>query len=451
MSSNDGAEASSVPGSNGRPGGGGNPGSTPGGINRRQFLAGSAAAAMMAMLGAEELRADPPPAPDAAPTGPPVSCGVIGLGARGRQILAALAQQPGVPITAICDTYQAAHKRALDIAPNAAASTDYHALLGLKTVDAVFIATPTHLHRQIVLDAIAAGKHVYLEAPIASSLDDARAIAMAGKGSAKIFQVGLQQRANPQVLHVRKFFQTGAIGEAAQVRSQWHQKTSWRKPAPTPERESELNWRLSKATSSGLAGEVGVHHFDMASWFLKATPISATGYSGIRAWADGRDVPDTVQLIVEYPHNIQLVFDATLASSYDSSCDLFMGTESSILLKDNRAWMFKEADSQALGWEVYARKEKVGDETGIALIADATKQLALGKTPGSEVAAAPADIELDELTHAVQDFIANVRGGKQPDAGALEGLHSAVVGIKTNEAVLSGNKITFQQEWFELA
>ncbi|HET6383590.1 MAG TPA: Gfo/Idh/MocA family oxidoreductase [Armatimonadota bacterium] len=420
------------------------------GINRRQFLAGSAAAAMMLMVGAEELKADPPP-PTPAPTGPPIGCGVIGLGFRGRDILSALAKQPGANIIAICDTYQPASKRGLEIAPKAASPIDYHQLLDNKAVDAVFVATPTYLHRQITLDAIAAGKHVYCEAPLASTLDDAKAIAVGGQGSAKIFQVGLQQRTNPQVTHVLKFIETGTLGDTAQVRTQWHKRTSWRKPAPTDAREKEINWRLSRATSSGLVGEEGVHHIDMTNWFLKSLPLSATGMGGVLAWKDGRDVFDTVQLILEYPNNLHMLFDATLASSYDASYDLFMGSLSTILLKENRAWMFQEADSPTLGWEVYARKDKIGDETGIALVADATKQLTLGLKPAAEKPPDPNAALQDELSQAVGAFLQSVRDNKKPDAGPLEGYQSAVVAIKANDAIQSGSTVSFQKEMFDLA
>lgn len=421
------------------------------GINRRQFLAGSATAALMLMVGAEEIHAQTAAPADALPTGPPVNIGVIGLGAEGRDLLGAIGRVPGAPIVAVCDTYVPAHKRALEIAPTAKATADYHDLLNNKGIDAVFIATPTYLHRQIALDAVASGKHIYLEAPIAHTMEDAKAIAVAGRGSKGMFQVGLQARANPQVLHVRHFIETGDLKTIAQIRAQWHKRTSWRHTAATPDREKDLNWRLYKATSPGLVGEVGTYSIDLANWFLKGLPLSVAGYGGILAWGDdGRDVPDTVQCIIEYPNKVQLTYDATLASSFDSAYNLYMGTGSTILLKDNRGWMFKEADTDATGWEVYARKDKIGDETGIALVADATKQLALGNKPAAEAAAAIATAGQDELYHAVQSFVQGIRDNVKPAAGAVEGYNAAVVAIKANDAINTGTKIVFQKEWFDL-
>ena len=78
--------------------------------------------------------------------------------------------------------------------------------------------------------------------------------------------------------------------------------------------------------------------------------------------------------LVELP-NGRANFRATLASSFGGAYTIFNGSNSSLLLKENRGWLIKEADSPLLGWEVYARKESVHDETGIAMVADATKLL----------------------------------------------------------------------------
>ncbi len=306
-----------------------------------------------------------------------------------------------------------------------------------------------------MLAALQAGKHVYCEAPLASSIEDARAIAKAGLAAApkQVFHTGLQQRTNPQHNHVVKFIRTGALGNTAHMRSQWHKKTSWRRAAATPEREKALNWRLSKATSGGLMGEIGIHQLDVANWFLKAMPLSITGFGGIVNWRDGRDVADTVQCLVEYPGNIYLSYNATLANSFDGAYELFQGTDAAVLVKDGRAWMFKETDAPALGWEVYAAKETIGDETGIALVADATKLLAVGKEPSKNRETDPTK---GSLYFAGESFLNEVRdagagkGGKTP-CGPAEGYQATLTALRANEAISSGNKVTFKKEDFDLA
>src|SRR5687768_8618036 len=213
-------------------------------LQRRDFLKGAAAtlAALLSERGLGVARL--PPQGEDAFKGEPVGCAVIGAGAWGRELLATMSRVPSVTVTAICDTYAPSLKRAQDAAPKATAASDYRQVLSLPGVEAVIIATPSHDHKDIALAALDAGKHVYCEAPLATSVDDARAIAEAAAKAPKlIFQSGLQGRSNTLWQHVRKFVRTGVLGDTALVKTQWNRKDSWRRAAPTPEREQALNWR----------------------------------------------------------------------------------------------------------------------------------------------------------------------------------------------------------------
>jgi predicted dehydrogenase len=197
---------------------------------------------------------------------------------------------------------------------------------------------------------------VYCEKPLASTLDDARAIAKAAGESKLHVMGGVQGRSNALWAHVAKFVKSGVLGDATLVRAQWNRKDSWRRTAPTPEREGALNWRLARATSSGLMGEIGLHQIDLISQYLGAVPTAVTGFGATLAWRDGREVPDTVQCVFEYPRSVRAVFTATLASSFSGAHAVFQGSQSSLLIREARAWLVKEADSPLLGWEVYARE-----------------------------------------------------------------------------------------------
>ncbi|MDH7600641.1 MAG: Gfo/Idh/MocA family oxidoreductase [Armatimonadota bacterium] len=414
-------------------------------LDRRDFLKGAVAGAVL-LLSADVLQATESQKTDQKPIpGPPVAIGVIGLGTWGRQLVTTLGKIPSAKVAGLCDIYQPYLERAQKSAPDAMAATDYRRLLDSNDIEAVIVATPSHLHRQIVLDAISAGKHVYCEAPIAVTVEEARDIATAGKNSKGVFQVGLQGRSNLLYKHVEKFVVSGCLGKPAQAYAQSNKRQQGRRMAPEPEREKELNWRLYRATSAGLIGEQGIHAIDLANWYMRAVPLSAVGFGAITCWDDGRDVPDTVQCIIEYPNNVRMVYMATTASSFSSEYSLFQGSQSSLLLRENRGWMIKEADSPLLGWEVYARKETCFDETGICMIADATKILAEGKEPGKEGSVAP---EKEPLYCALENFTRSIRENLPPACGAVEGYQAAVAAIKANEAVLSGTKVTFDKEWF---
>jgi len=443
-------------------------------LNRRDFI-GSFATLMTMLGGVELVTRTSVRAADLETLVPfQVKCAVIGLGNWGREIIATLARVKTSQLVAVCDTYPASLKRGANAAPNAKGVEDYRRILDDKEVQAVIIATPTHQHREIVLAALQAGKHVYCEAPLANSLEDARTIALTAKAARRqIFQAGLQMRADPQRRFLLDFIRAGASGKAVKAHAQWHKKQSWRMTSPNPDREQELNWRLRKDVSLGLAGEIGIHQIDAMSWFLNAHTVSVTGFGSLIQWKDGRDVPDTVQTIFEYPGGPQLTCECTLANSFDADYEILYGTDAAIMMRGPKAWMFKEVDSPLLGWEVYARKDQFYRETGIALIANATKLANLTEKATDEAAYTSSPLyyaleafltNVNAISSAVEDFTANFGAGDkaalekylseiklQPAATLQEGFQATVLAIKTSEAVAKGGKMALSKEWFELA
>jgi predicted dehydrogenase len=444
-------------------------------LTRRQFLKGSSFASLMSLLGGVELRAaEPAPVSTAAKShGPKIKCGVIGLGNWGRELVGTLARLPEASVAAMCDPYAAALRRSAKLVPEAKTSEDYRPILDDKEIKAVLVATPTHLHKEIVLAALQAGKHVYCEAPIAASVDDARAIALAAQNAVRVvFQSGLQVRSDPQRHFLLPFIRAGAMGQTAGARAQWHKKQSWRHASPSADREQAINWRLNRQVSTGLIGEIGVHQIDAVSWFLNGRPKSVTGFGSVLQWRDGREVPDTIQAVFEYPGGVNFFYDCTLANSFDSEYEMYYGSDAAVMIRENKAWMFKEVDSPLLGWEVYARKDVFYKETGIALVANATKLAAQGAQP---VEGAPFSnptlqyalesflTNVSEISSGVEDFLATFANAdqksigehvatipRQPAAGYQEGFEAAVLAIKANEAIVQGTKITLNPAWFQL-
>ena len=172
-----------------------------------------------------------------------------------------------------------------------------------------------------------------------------------------------------------------------------------------------------------------------------------TGFGSIVEWRDGRDVPDTVQCILEYPKGVRVAFSGTLASSVGGAFTLVQGSNSSLMMREERGWLVKEADSALLGWEVYARKESVLDETGIAMIADSTKILAAGDEPG-KVGGKPAKTPLQL---AFEDFFRSIREGAPVASGPVEAYQATVVAIQAHKASLSGERLVYAPGSFELA
>ena len=451
-------------------------------LNRRDFLKGGSMASAMAMMasGANVLKPSQVTAQEATSNaGPPVKFGVIGCGYHGRDIVGTLAVLPNAPIVALCDYYGAFLRRTGRSAPEAKQYANYKDLLADEQVEAVVIATPSHQHKQIVIDALKAGKHVYCEAPLASSIEDARDIALAARNTPKAyFQAGLQFRSDPQRDFLVDYVRTGAWGQTVSARSQWHKKTSWKRAAPTNEREKEINWRLDSQLSTGLIGEIGIHQLDAKNWFLGMRPKAITGIGSTVLWKDGRSEPDTVQINLEYEKGIHAGFDITLCNSFDTDYEMYYGTDAALMVRGSQAWMFKEADAPMLGWEVYAKKDTFFKEVGIYLVANATK---LTTVTGSGEDAAkdnpykdtPLYYALEAFVHnayvhqsGVEDFVAGfgdededalreylveLESSKKPAANYLHGYEANVVACKAHEAILGNKRIEIDDALFNLS
>lgn len=447
-------------------------------LNRRDFLRGGSVATMMALLGGVELLAPAVSRAEGIGVGDKVKVGVIGLGNWGREIVKTLGANEKAEVVAICDTYAASVRKVSKDAPGAKTYSDYKQLLADKTIQGVFIATPTHQHVQVTLDALQAGKHVYCEAPLAHTIEDARTIAKAATAvPTRIFQAGLQQRSDPQRNWLLPFIRSGSLGTFVSARAQWHKKQSWRAASPNPDREKEINWRLDRKTSLGLVGEIGIHALDQASWFMNRKPTAVTGFSSTMLWTDGRDVPDTVHAITEFTGGVRQVYEATLANSFDSEYEMLYGTYASVLMREimgqGKAWMFKEVDSPLFGWEVYAKKEQFQGETGIALVAGASKQESFTATPDAltllkssplynslgnflknvdrQDAAINSFVELygPDDQAALQDYLKSETDPRRdPAAGVLEGFQATVLAIKAAEASFNQQRIELKDEWF---
>ena len=453
--------------------------------NRRDFLKGGSVATLMGLMGGVRLfgQTAAEPAPAAKVAGPKYKVAVIGLGRWGREIINTLTLAPKAPVgayqvevAAICDNYAAALRRTSEVVPTALKTEDYKTILENKDIPAVIVATPTHKHKEIVLAALKAGKHVYCEAPLANNIDDAREIAAAAKGLPKqIFQAGLQDRSDPERTFLLPFIREGNLGKNLQTRAQFHKKYSWRQQSPNAQREKDMNWCLDKTVSLGLVGEMGIHPLDQAAWFFNLKPRAITGFGSILNYDDGRDVADTAQVVCEFAGGVRTLYDVTLGNSFEANYEVFYGTNGAIFVRDSKAWMFKETDSPLFGWEVYARKTSFYTEfktTGISLMAGASKGVVPSSSGAEETPALSGPLfyalgnfvkNCNDYGNAITDYTENFgddldgllkhlgeKVHKRPAAGYLEGYQATVIAVKANEAVLAGKRVEIERDLYEL-
>src|SRR5436190_8681733 len=178
-------------------------------MNRRMFL----------MAGASMTVASAAPSDQ-------VVLGVIGSGSRGTFVMSVFQKDAALRIGAICDVYEPNLEKALSLAAKTqpaqpVAYRSYKQLLADKNIQAVLIATPEHWHAQMVLDALAAGKDVYVEKPLCQTPEQGVELVQAEKKTTNIIQVGMQRRSYDLYLEGRDLVASGQLGAVRMVRSWW--------------------------------------------------------------------------------------------------------------------------------------------------------------------------------------------------------------------------------------
>ncbi len=179
-------------------------------MKRRTFLAATAASGAR-ILGANDR----------------IRGAVIGSGGRGT-LLTGEFKEIGVEMAAVCDVYEPNLQAGLKAASTGAKAFDnYKRLLEDKSIDVVIIATPDHWHAQMVVDAVAAGKDVYLEKPMAHTVAETFRIVEAVRRSGRVVQVGTQRRSYDLFLEAKQVMESGALGEVRLVNSWWMNRQTW--------------------------------------------------------------------------------------------------------------------------------------------------------------------------------------------------------------------------------
>lgn len=183
-----------------------------------------------------------------------VGCGSIALGVH----LGALGRLPAARVTAVADPDRGARDRAARLAPEAAALASAEELVARKDVEAVVVAAPTRLHAELALLVLGARKHLYLEKPIATSVEDARRIVAAGEDSGVVAATGFNWRFQPLVVRARELLEAGALGDVRAA------ATAFCEPGAPP------GWRHARADGGGVLLDLASHHVDLLRWLLGA-------------------------------------------------------------------------------------------------------------------------------------------------------------------------------------
>lgn len=295
-----------------------------------------------------------------------IRLGVIGCGNRGFYLLECFQKVPGVEIAAVSDVFQQKMRRAGEAAPGAIQFSDYRKLLSQKDLDAVIIATPDHWHAPMAIDAMNAGKDVYVEKPLTFRPEEGPEIVKAAESNHRICQVGLQRRSATLFRRAKQeIVDAGLLGKVTFVRAVWHSGEPYDLGDPQESQPDDLDWagflgqvpwrewnphhyhhyRLYLDFGGGSLTDLLTHWIDVVHMLLGASgPVSVTTAGGVFVAEDDRTAPDTVNTILEYP-GYTVSFESTALPGMPSDHIIFCGTKGSLRIGRDR-YDYRPSDRQ---------------------------------------------------------------------------------------------------------
>jgi predicted dehydrogenase len=290
-----------------------------------------------------------------------IAVGVIGTGARGQELMDALQQHPQAEIVGLCDAYKGRLDRALSRVKGGAGSAriypTHHELLAEKSIDAVVVAIPDHLHKAVVVDALRAGKDVYCEKPMTYTAPEGLEIIAAARAGQRILQVGSQGPSSDAERKAKEMIRAGRLGRITMIHAAINRNTAsgaWIYPIPpdaTPETvnwamfqgaaskhpfslERFFRWRCYEEYSGGISTDLFVHLCTAIHFLMDATmPARVVAMGEIYRWKESRDVPDTLNAILEYPEGFTVNLSSSLNNELNAESSFkVLGTEGSITI-----------------------------------------------------------------------------------------------------------------------
>lgn len=292
--------------------------------------------------------------------------GLIGCGGRMRRLIEGLNKNPHTRIVAVCDVYDdflnSTHVLVGGRDRNIQKTTRHEEVLERKDIDAVMVATPDHWHVPITIDAVEAGKHVYVEKPVTHKLEEGPGLIEAVRRSGKKVQVGAQQRTMPHLEILKQKLDSGEInpGNITRVHMQWCRNTGPYRGDPTyrisedqvdwkrflgnaPDQPFDAlrmrNWRWIWDFGNGPLGDLMVHWLDATNWLLDLPLPSQVVMSGGKYHRKGRmETPDITNCIMEFPErDLQMDYVSSWSNNFMKACTVIMGTEATIYF-DRNLW-----------------------------------------------------------------------------------------------------------------
>jgi predicted dehydrogenase len=343
-----------------------------------------------------------------------IQIALIGAGGMGMGDARYATSLPGVKLVAACDLYDGRLARMKELYGAGLFTTrDYREVLARKDVDAVIVGTPDHWHSKITVDALRAGKDVYCEKPMVQKIEQGYDVIKAQKDSGRILQIGSQYASSMVYLKAAELLKAGVIGEVNLVEAWLDRNTAmgawqysippdaspktvdWdRFVEPTVKRPFDatrfFRWRNYRDYGTGVAGDLFVHlltGLHVATGAKGPSRVYASG--GLRYWKDGRDVPDVMLAVMDYPgFNLALRVNFKSGGIVEEFGVKFVGTEGTMLTGMNSLVISRSPAESEPGFSIdtfskdvrerfmdeYRRKHPVEKATADGMRADRTER-----------------------------------------------------------------------------
>jgi predicted dehydrogenase len=371
-----------------------------------------------------------------------VRVGMIGVGGRGQELLNQVLELRDIQLVAIADIYSRRREEAKKVAPGIQTLDDHRRLLDMKDVDGVIVASPLHIHARHFMDTLAAGKDLYAEKTMTWSIAEADQCLEAAKKSDRVIQIGLQHESSGALSDAKKWIIDGLVGKVTQVES-WmsrntpHGKGQWVRAVPPdctpqnvnwaaflngrPERPFDpykfINWRLFWEFSGGNVTENMVHQI---AWIMTALdlPLPSAAYmsGGVFSEKDGREVPDTIAVTLDFPNDTVVNWQSTFNNSRYGLGERFLGSDGTIEHVAGANDMVRDNSKESARYF----PEKVNRAQGSALTAESADQ------------------------NHMANWIDCMRSRKTPNASVDIGYRSAVAAHMANLAYRQKQRVTLE-------
>ncbi|MBK6797046.1 MAG: Gfo/Idh/MocA family oxidoreductase [Acidobacteria bacterium] len=278
-----------------------------------------------------------------------INIGVLGVGGRGSSVMREAIHVGNTTrpaqVVAVCDVYRKRMNGAKALSKAEFGSLDYREVLARKDIDAVVIATPDHWHAPMAIEAMKAGKAVYLEKPMTHTVEEAKKVAEVQKATGKVLQVGSQTTSSDQWWKARKAIQDGMIGQLLMSQGSYHRNSiegEWNWPidknaGPDGKGDDFIDWKMWLGSapkraydadrffrfrkywdySGGIATDLFYHVVAPLNicWGEAQFPHKVMASGGVYVFKDGREVPDTFHLLAEFPKGHSLILSSSMANS----------------------------------------------------------------------------------------------------------------------------------------